>query len=94
MPTTNKDGTRKKEVMGCVFQGYLSHATVFGAAIVESAVSILLRQVFRYEGMDATIFQGARQAGRDCRSKEIESSRSKYQLEWLQLAGSVVLCNL
>jgi hypothetical protein len=65
MPTTNKDGTRKKEGMRCVFQGYISHATVFGVVIVESAVGIPLCQVVCYEGMDATIFQGARPAGRD-----------------------------
>jgi hypothetical protein len=56
MPTTSKASIRKDEGARCLFRGYLRYATVFGVVIVESAVGVPLRWVFRYERMDVRKF--------------------------------------
>ena len=56
MPTRSRDSTRKDEGVRCLFRGYLRYATVFGVVIVESAVGVPLRWVFRYERMDVRKF--------------------------------------
>lgn len=52
MPTTSKDSIGEDEGLRCLFRGYLRYATVFCVVIVESAVGIPLRRVFRHAWMD------------------------------------------